>query len=58
MQHDSIHICWMPTKKIVADSRTKELSSAQKHDFVLRMTSIEDQKDLLASIKGEDDALQ
>ncbi len=47
----SINICWVPTKEMVIDSLTKSLSSAQKHDFFVRMAGIEDQKDLLASIK-------
>ncbi len=58
MQHASIHICWLPTKEIVADGLTKALLSAQKHNSFVRITGIEDQKDLLASIKREEDSLQ
>ncbi len=58
VQYDSIHIRWVPSKKMVANRLTKVLSSAQKHDFFLRMTGIEDQKDLLAFIKREEDILQ
>ena len=58
VQRSSIHIRWVPTKEMVADGLTKALSSAQKHDSFVRMTGIEDQKDLLASIKREEDALQ
>ncbi len=58
VQHGMIYICCVPTKKIVADGLTKALSSAQKHDSIVRITGIEDQKDLLASIKREEDALQ
>ncbi len=43
---------------MVADGLTKTLSSVQRHDSFVRMTGIEDQKDLLASIKREEDALQ
>ncbi len=57
VQRGSIYIRWMQTKKMVADGLTKELSSAQKHDSFVRKTDIEDQKDLLASIKREKDAL-
>ena len=58
VQRGSIHIRWVPTKEMVADGLTKALSSAQKHDSFVKMTGIEDQKDLLASIKREKDALQ
>ncbi len=58
MQRGSIHICWMPTKNMVADRLTKALSSSQKHNFFVRITGIEDQKDLLVSIKTEEDSLQ
>lgn len=58
VQRGSIHIRWVPTKEMVADGLTKALSSAQKHDSFVRMTGIEDQTDLLASIKREEDALQ
>ncbi len=57
VQRGSIHIRWVPTKEIVADSLTKALSCAQKHNSFVRMTGIEDQKDLLASIKREEDTL-
>ena len=43
---------------MVANGLTKTLSSAKKQDWFVRMTGIEDQKDLLASIKKEKKALQ
>ncbi len=58
MQCGSINIRWVPTKKMSAESLRKTLSSAQKHDSLVRMIGIEDQKDLLASIKREEDALE
>ncbi len=58
MQRGSIQICWVSTKEKLADGLTKALSSAQKHNFFVKMTGIEDQKDLLASIKREKNALQ
>ncbi len=57
-QPGSIHFRWAPTKEMIADGMTKALSSAQKHDDFVRMTDIEDQKDLLACIKREEHALQ
>ncbi len=57
VQRGSIHIRWVPTKEMVADGLTKAFSSAQKHNSFVKMTGIEDQKDLLASIKREEDAL-
>ncbi len=58
MQRSSIYICLVPTKEMVPDGLTKALSSAKKHNSFVRMTDIEDQKDLFASIKREKDALQ
>ncbi len=58
LQHGSIHIRLVPTKEMVADGLTKALSSAQKHDSFVKMTGIGDQKDLLSSIKREEDVLQ
>ena len=58
VQRGSIHIRWVPTKEMVADGLTKALPSAYKHDSSVKMTGIGDQKDLLASIKREDDAFQ
>ena len=58
LQRGSIHIRYVPTKEMVAGSLTRAISSAQKHDSFLRMTGIEDQKDLLSSIKGKKDTLQ
>ena len=58
VQHRSIHICWLPTNEMVAECLTKALSSAHKHDSFVRMTGIEDQKEVLASIKSEEDTLQ
>ncbi len=58
VQRGSIHIRWLPNKEMVVDGLTKALSSAQKHAFSVRMTGIEDQKDLLTFIKREEDALQ
>ncbi len=43
---------------MIADGLTKALSSTQKYDFFVGMTGIDDQKNLLASIKREKDALQ
>ncbi len=57
VRHGSIHIHWLLTKEMVVDGLTKALSSAQKHHFFVRMTGIEDQKDLLTSIKREEDAI-
>ncbi len=53
-----INICWVPTKGIVVDNLINALSSTQKHNSFLRMTGIEDQKDLLATIKRNEDTLQ
>ncbi len=58
VQRGSIHICWVPTKEMVADSLTKVLSRTKKHNSFVKMTGIEDQRDLLASIKKKEDALQ
>ena len=58
VQRRLIHIRWVPTKEMVANSLTTALSSAQKHDSFVGITGIEDQKDLLASIKGDEDPLQ
>ncbi len=58
VQRGSINIRWVASKEMVADGLTKAISSAEKHDYFVRMTGIEDQKDLLASIKREKDALQ
>ncbi len=58
VQRGSIQICWVPTKEMVADGLTKALSSAQKHYFFVRMTGIDDQRDILASIKREEDTFQ
>ncbi len=44
MQRGSIHIRWVPNKVIVATCLTKALSSAQKQNFFVMMTGIEDQK--------------
>ncbi len=45
-------------QEMVADSLTKALSSAQKHDSFVKMIGIQDQRDLLASIKREQNVLQ
>ncbi len=58
MHRGSIYIRWVLTKEMVADGLTKALSSANKHKIFVRITGIEDQKDLLASIKREEDALR
>ena len=58
VQRKTIHIRWVPTKEMVADGLTKALPSAQKHDSFVRMTGIEDQKDLLVSIEREEDDCQ
>lgn len=43
---------------MIADSLTKAISSAQKHNFFVKMTGIKDQKDFLAFIKREKNAFQ
>ena len=48
----------MLIKEMITNGLTKALSSAQMHNFFVRMIGIEDQKNLLASIKREEDALQ
>ncbi len=58
VQRSLIRIRWVAIKEMVADGLTKTLSSAQEHDSFVRMTGIEDSKDLLAPIKKEEDALQ
>ena len=58
VQRRSIHICWVPTKEIMANGLIKVLLSAQKHDFFIRMTGIEDQKDLLVSVERKKNACQ
>lgn len=55
VQCKSIHIRWVPTKEIVVDGLTKLLSST-KHKIFIGMTGIEDQRDLLASIKKEENS--
>lgn len=60
VQRRTIHIRWVPTKKMTADDLTKALAAAN-HEAFVGMTGIENQKDILASIKKEDhlkDALQ
>ena len=58
VQHGSIHIWWVSTKKMIANGPTKTLLSAKKHNSFVKMTGIRDQKNLLASIKREENALQ
>ena len=58
VERSSIHICWVPTKEMVADGLTKALLNAKKHDFFVRMIGIEDQKNLIACIKREEEAFQ
>ena len=48
----------MLTKQITANGLIKALLNIQKHKFFMRMTGIEDQKDLLAFIKKEENILQ
>lgn len=43
---------------MVDNGLTKALSSAQKHNFFIKVTAIKDQKNLLASIKKEKDAFK
>ncbi len=57
VQRGSIHIRWVPTKEKVADGLIKALSITKKHDSFVKMTGIENQKDLLASIKREEAAI-
>lgn len=54
VQRKSIGIRWVPTSKMIADGLTKALSTA-KHEVFVGMTSLEDQKYYLASIKREED---
>ena len=54
VQRQSIKIRLVPTKEMVADGVTKALSVI-KHEHFVGMTGIEDKKELLASIKREDD---
>ena len=54
VQRQSIKIRWVPTKDMVADGLTKALSVI-KHEYFVGMTGIEDKRELLASIKREDD---
>ena len=54
VQRQSIKIRWVPTKDMVADGLTKALSVI-KHEHFVGMTGIEDKRELLASIKREDD---
>ena len=58
VQLNSIQIRSLQTKEMVADGLTKALSSDQKQDFFVGMAGIEDLKDLLGSIKREENALQ
>lgn len=54
VQRRTIHIRWVPTKKMAADGLTKAFTAAN-HEAFVGMSGVEDQKDLLASIKREDD---
>lgn len=54
VQRKSIDIRWMPTKKMIADGLTKALLSA-KHEAFVEMTSLEDQRVRLDSIKREEE---
>lgn len=54
VQRKTIHIRWVPTKKMAADGLTKPLTTANFEVFV-GMTGIEDKKDLLALIKKEEE---
>lgn len=54
VQHQIIHICWMLTKKMVANGLTKALS-IEIHKFFMEMTSIKDKKKLLIFVKKEKD---
>ena len=60
VQRQSIHIRWVPTKEMAADGLTKALTIAN-HEAFIGMPGIEDQKDLLESIRRKKylrDALQ
>ena len=50
----TIHTLWVPTKEMIADGLTKALTTA-KHEAFVKMTSLEDQGERLASIKEEED---
>ena len=54
VQCKAIHIRWVLTKEIVANKLTKALTTVKYNVFV-EITGIENQKDLLASIKKEED---
>lgn len=48
-----IKIRWVPTNKMVADSLTKAFLVIKREHF-MEMTGIKDEKELLPSIKRED----
>ena len=54
VQRGSINIRWVPTKQMIADGLTKALS-AGKHEAFVKMTGMEDQSELFASIQKEED---
>ena len=54
VQRGSINIRWVPTKAMIADGLTKALPTA-KHEAFVKMTGIEDQSKLFASIQKEED---
>lgn len=54
VQRGSINIRWVPTKRMIADGLTKALT-AGKHEAHVKMTGMEDQSDLLASIRKEEE---
>ena len=54
VQRQTIHLRWVPTKKMAADGLTKPLTAANFEVFV-KMTGVEDKKDLLALIEREEE---
>ena len=48
-----MHICWVPTKEMIADGLIKALITVS-HKAFIEMIGLEDQKKRLASIKFEE----
>lgn len=54
VQRRSINIHWVSIRKMITDNLTKTLLSV-KHNTFVEMTSLEDQKIYLASVKEEEE---
>lgn len=52
VQQQTIHLCWVPSKKMSVNGLTTPLTAANFEVFV-KMTEFEDKKDLLALIERE-----